>query len=191
MNRGGAISTVIFALCLAPGTAAHAERSATEVAKAHYALGCAHLDRGEYADAAREFEAGYRLKPLPLFLYNIAQVERLGGHAPEALTYYERYLAAEPNAIERPEVEHWITLLRTSLENERVRAARALAQVAAPPPPAPRPHDAHKRLWIALGVAGGALVVGGVATAIALSLGSNSTGVPSGFNNWGTADGRH
>src|SRR5262245_30000790 len=80
----------------------------TQRAKAHYELGQAHYKLGEYEQAMRDFEAGYQCRPLPQFLYNIAQVARLSGRPQKALDYFKRYLAVAPSPRERQEAEGWI-----------------------------------------------------------------------------------
>src|ERR1700744_3482515 len=72
--------------------------------KAHFKLGLGHLELHEYDAAIKEFETGYEYKPLPLFLYNIGQVAALAGHRLMAVEYYEKYLDANPRAVERVEV---------------------------------------------------------------------------------------
>jgi hypothetical protein len=298
---GRRIALVVF-ICNGSFSSLHAEQtSPRNLAKTHYQLGRAHLERGEFADAIREFETGYKLKPLPLFIYNIAQVERVAGQTQKALEDYERYLNAEPRAPDRAEVERWIALLRQRLQeaptpanpappataaepnpapggegaavnpaatsslpagataaphggseaanpaatsppsagatpspDEGSEAANAAAtnppSAGATPPPAaaratpaaadatppsvrvpltapsaavsapgsvalPQRHHAETRsrrkLWITVGAVGGVLVLGAVVTAIAVSVSSGGSGVPSGYNNWGAVDYHH
>src|SRR5438309_6560286 len=72
--------------------AALSPQEAEQRSRVHFKLGEGHLQLKEYDEAIREFEIGYRYKPLPLFLYNIAQVAALAGQRDKALDYYERYL---------------------------------------------------------------------------------------------------
>jgi tetratricopeptide (TPR) repeat protein len=92
--------------------------------RAHYERARAHFNLGEYEAAMREFEEGYRYKPNPLFLYNIAQAARKAGRRDKALELFKRYLVVSPRAAERREVE------RAIAELERERAAH-------PPEPPP------------------------------------------------------
>ena len=64
-----------------------------------------------------EAKYGFREEPKPEFLYNIAQAHRQAHHDDLALAFYRRYLAAEPNADNRAEVEAQI--------QEAEQAARA------------------------------------------------------------------
>jgi hypothetical protein len=97
--------------------AANAE-DAEQRSRAHFKIGRYHLELHQYDEAIREFEIGYRYKPLPLFLYNIAQVAALAGQREKALEYYERYLAASPKAPERAEVQKNIAQLKRALGND-------------------------------------------------------------------------
>jgi tetratricopeptide (TPR) repeat protein len=98
-------------------------------AKAQFELGQAHIKLGNYELAMMDFEAGYACIPLPLFLYDIAQMARLSGQRAKALEYYKRYLDAEPTARERPYVVKWIAAL-----SQHNHAKDPKAQ---PPDPAP------------------------------------------------------
>src|SRR5690242_15095704 len=78
-------------------------------AKQHFESGMAHFNLQEYKAAVDEFEAAYRLRPDPVFLYNIAQAYRLDDHAEQALHFYKAYLRSAPDARNRAEVEQRIT----------------------------------------------------------------------------------
>jgi hypothetical protein len=204
-------------------------------AKAQFELGQAHIKLGNYELAMIDFEAGYDCIPLPLFLYDIAQMARMSGQRSKALEFYKRYLAAEPTARERPYVLRWIAALTphskarppameavpvhdttapaaTGTTSPMVIAPTMTAQpaaAAAPTPPssspavaelghpalstaaapAPSERPSHRRRWIALGVVGGVLVIGGAVTAgVLLGRGSSGSGVPSGFHDYGPID---
>jgi tetratricopeptide (TPR) repeat protein len=139
------------------------------VARQHFQMGRELYLKGRFDDAASEFEVGYRFQPQPLFLYNIAQSARRAGRVDKAIDQYRRYLAADPNAPERAEVERYLA------ELEHLRAASTPPPTA--PAPAPAPHARSRRgLWIGLGVGAAAVVVAGVATGLALGL---TRGAPS------------
>src|SRR5688572_26189693 len=93
------------------GDRAGAERASAERA---FQRGSAHFNLGEYAEAVLAFEEAYRLQPLPLLLYNIAQSYRyLGDHA-KALTFYKTYLREDPRSRYRAEVQRRIGELETA-----------------------------------------------------------------------------
>jgi hypothetical protein len=79
----------------------------------------AHFNLEEWEAAIDEWKAGYRSKPVPQFLYNIAQAYRLSKHYDEALSFYQRYLRADPKAVNRLEVEGHITKLTAVLAQEK------------------------------------------------------------------------
>jgi tetratricopeptide (TPR) repeat protein len=99
--------------------------------RAHFESGLAHFNLGEYDEAAREFETGYRYWPKPLFLFNIAQSAKKGGHPEKALEMYRRYLAARPDAHDRRQIEREIHDLETEL-------ARPATPEVTQPSPAPQ-----------------------------------------------------
>jgi len=197
-------------------------------ARAQFELGQAHLKLNDYLQAMADFEAGYACLPMPIFLYDIAQMARLSGQRAKALDFYRAYLAAEPHARERVAVERWIATLSKSTRSRSEAASRptpgapvvigpnataaARTEPAPPPaitpPPAPAPAPAsiavspealtvdakpapekpsHRGRWIALGVIGGVLVVGG-AVAAGVLLGRPADGVPHGFHDLGSVD---
>jgi tetratricopeptide (TPR) repeat protein len=182
--------------------------------RAHFGLARSHLELKEYDAAIHEFEIGYQYKPLPLFLYNIAQVAVLEGKRSMALDYFQRYLAANPKAREKDEVTRRIAELKSSLAAEPeptpepAPAAPAVspandssASGAAPSgtvsspalslsgAPAPPPKKKSNKAWIAVGIVGGVLVIG-AAVAIGLTQAAHND---SGYNDWGTlvVNGRH
>jgi tetratricopeptide (TPR) repeat protein len=184
--------------------------------RAHFGLARSHLELKEYEAAIREFEIGYQYKPLPLFLYNIAQVAVLEGKRSMALEYFQKYLTANPRAPEKAEVTRRIAELQKSLAAEPeapgepptatasgagTSGASATPDSSATPTPAPSPaltavanappppKKKSNKAWIAVGVVGGVLVIG---AAVAIGL-TQSAHNDSGYNDWGTlvVNGRH
>jgi tetratricopeptide (TPR) repeat protein len=147
--------------CLFAAAAAADERSA----RIHFRLGQEHFKVGDYEGALREFEAGYRDTPQPLFLYNIALAERRLGLLDKALASYRQFLEAAPNARERAEVERRIIDIEWALANQPRPEPPAPSPsptpepqvvVTPPPPPPAPPPDRRPRalLGAGLGVAG-------------------------------------
>lgn len=54
-------------------------------------------EAGEYLEAAKNYLAAYREFPQPAFVYNAAQVYRLGGDLDKALEHYKKYLELSPD----------------------------------------------------------------------------------------------
>lgn len=116
----------LICVVVAAGTARaeSADAVATEAQK-HWTSGMAHFQLEEWDDAIREWEAGFRLKPVPQFLYNIAQAYRQSKRYEKALAFYRKYLRMDPDAPNRAEVQGHINNLDKLVAEER----------AAPPPP--------------------------------------------------------
>ncbi len=101
---------------------ARGRQSAEAQALGHYEEGTKAYNEGDYARAVAEYKAGYKLKPEPVLLYNIAQSYRLGGDLVQATTYYKLFLKNKPNAPNRREVE------------ERIRKLEEETRAKSPPP---------------------------------------------------------
>jgi tetratricopeptide (TPR) repeat protein len=74
-------------------------------AKEAYQRGAQAYAKHQYSAAASAFEEGFRLKPHPAFLFNLALTHRAMGQPQQAISYYERYLEALPSAPDRAQVE--------------------------------------------------------------------------------------
>jgi tetratricopeptide (TPR) repeat protein len=164
----------------APGPTAQGDEAGR-----HSTLGQRQLERGQYQDAIAEFRRAYELRADPRFLHDIAEAYRQLGIVDRAVFFYERYLAALPDAPDRAEVEATIAGLREARPQPAGGAAPApvvpsLAHDVVIVPLGPRDvpaaepaaaHAARRRpvwrrwwVWTALGVA----VVAGLA-AVALT----------------------
>jgi hypothetical protein len=144
----------------------------TALAKQHFATGLADYNLRAYASAITEFEQGYAILPLPLFLFNVGQAARQLGDASRAIASYRRYLAEETNrdAPELSQAERYIEQLTPVVERA------AAAKVAEPPPvavaapaPPPPPKRSRRWLWITIGVVGAVVVAGAVTAAVVLT----------------------
>jgi tetratricopeptide (TPR) repeat protein len=104
-------------------------------ARSYFNIGLSHFTLGELDEAIEAFQAGYRCKPLPLFLFNVAQAARKGGKVEMAIDYYRQYLEHEPSRTpQRIEAEEQLVRLR------RQRAtAPPVAKPASPTAPAASP----------------------------------------------------
>lgn len=103
------------------------------MAKQRYEAGMARFRLDEYEPAIAEWKEGFRIKPVPEFLYNIAQAYRLSKQYEQALSFYRKYLSLEPKAANRAEVDRHIATLSKLLEDQK-RASTA-------PPIAPLPTE--------------------------------------------------
>ncbi len=144
MFRRTALATHLLVACLslAPGSVALAAdppppAPAAQVndARTHYERGMAEYALGHYDDAIREFEAGFRIKMMPAFLFNIAQAHRKAKRPAPALEFYQRYLEMAPDSPDRADVEKAIE----AAERDLAPAATAAPPPSNPPPAAPSP----------------------------------------------------
>jgi tetratricopeptide (TPR) repeat protein len=111
------------------GTATAAEPdSEADQARTHFEAACRAFDLGHYAEAADEYEAAYRAKSDPAFLFDAAQAHRQAGHYLQALDGYRSFLRSAPDSAKKPVVEERIREMQNAIE----RQARL-----PPPPPAP------------------------------------------------------
>ena len=152
-SRGSwlALSLALLAGLVGPSAtmAAAAADTATEdgeqAARHHFADGDAAYKAGRYAEALKEFEAGYAISRRPGFLLNMGHTERKLGHLREARALYKKYLLVDTTSKLRDEVRSLIGELDSALADEdlaeRDRKSRDAtgADVAATPPVASAP----------------------------------------------------
>ena len=92
---------------------------AKEEATKHYNAAEIHFRLKEFEQAAKEYEAAYRLIPDAAFLYNIAQCHRLQNNIEEAYIRFKIYLDASPYAPNRAEVEGYLVELDKQIEEKK------------------------------------------------------------------------
>lgn len=135
--RAGSIAVLLFVALFARPAAADDPKRAKEL----FQEGTTFFDVGQFDKAIEAWQAGYKAKPDPGFLYNIAQAYRISGDPQKAIFFYRGYLRNSPNAENRVEVEQKIVTLQKQLaELERNKpGAPPPAHAAAGPPPATTP----------------------------------------------------
>jgi tetratricopeptide (TPR) repeat protein len=186
----------LLLVCLAQLASAKPVDADAAEARRHYERGMAHFNLREFSKAIESFEAAYRLKPDPVFLYNLAQSHRLLDQHERALYFYRAYLRTSPDAPNRAEVEGRIATLEkvlatqreaakppdTPLETKEQPSQTEKAPVVQPTDnaitktsqPATAPKPVYKRWWLWTVV--GAVVVGaGVGLGVGLSQQSTPT----------------
>jgi tetratricopeptide (TPR) repeat protein len=97
---------------------------------------------GKFADALTDYQAAYQAKPLPGFLFNVAQCYRNMGDFERARFFFRRYLALEPRAPNKRRVEELIDEMTKQLEAKQAQGTAtppATTPPAPPPPPAETP----------------------------------------------------
>ena len=124
---------------LCSGTARAAEPDPE--ARRLYAQGKAEYAQGHYVEAIALFERSYALSESTALLFNMAQAHRLAGpaHCADALALYKSYVAAEPGAENRKEVEERIAELGECASQKSVESPAP----APAPAPAPVKDDAN------------------------------------------------
>lgn len=142
------IAVVSVAFLLVSFGAARAQMTPEQqstMAKQRYEAGMARFRLDEYEPAIAEWKEGFRIKPVPEFLYNIAQAYRLSKQYEQALSFYRKYLSLDPKAANRAEVDrHIVTLSKLVEDQKRVSTAPPIAPLpterrGATPPTTTRP----------------------------------------------------
>jgi tetratricopeptide (TPR) repeat protein len=77
---------------------------------------------GRFEEAVKLLTEAYALEPVPVLLYNLARAEEGKGAFAEAISAYERYLAAEKEIPDRGAIEQKITSLRRTIEEREALA---------------------------------------------------------------------
>jgi hypothetical protein len=177
---------LVLALGLAfAGAASAQEESVEDKARAHFRLGRAHYDNGNFAEAAVEFEEAYNVSQRAALLYNIYLAYRDANNTEKAAWSLKLYLEKEENIENRAQLQARLKALE---EANAARAAAPVAPVAVVPAgeqpaeqltetPAPEgaveasePPEKKSNLvpFILMGT-GGAMVITGIATGIMAS----------------------
>lgn len=76
----------------------------------------------EWDAAIENFENGFRKRPMPEFLFNIAQCHRFAHRPEKALQFYQKYLRMDPNTSQRAEVEKQIANLSEIVDRSSAAA---------------------------------------------------------------------
>jgi len=114
---------MILVLCLALGAKAHAQTNRVDHleqdARLRFELGQRAYDRGEFVEAAREFEEAYRLSNRAPLLFNAYIAYRDGQQDARALDALRRYLAAAGDIPNRARLERTQRELEAALRGEQ------------------------------------------------------------------------
>jgi tetratricopeptide (TPR) repeat protein len=88
---------LVVALLSSAGARAQSRGEDISAAKAHFTAATSDFDRGEFADAEREFLVALKLSGRVDLYYNIARCQEQLGKLDDAITSVNRYLAARPD----------------------------------------------------------------------------------------------
>ena len=162
-------STAMRALIVVLGLARVVWAADADVERAHVhtQAGIEYYNEARYDEAAREFDAAYRLKSLPELQYNLAQCYERMGKPDEAAQAYQKYLDGKPGSADRDVVLKRIENLKARPKDvpppkEKVVLKTIVVYRDLPPPPGRTARYAAYGIGI---VALGALA-GGIATAV-------------------------
>jgi len=144
-NRGDLMrrlvaGTVLCILSLIAPAGAHAA-SAEKEARALFQRAEMSFNLGKFPEALADYQAAYEAKPLPGFLFNIAQCYRNMGNPERARFFYRRYLALEPRTSNRRLVEDLIAEMTRLMEKQAADKQAAEKQAASDKPVAPPPAE--------------------------------------------------
>jgi tetratricopeptide (TPR) repeat protein len=95
-------------LLLAFARPAHAEDPSERAAKRHYDRGQKLYNLQKFEQALDQYQKAFDAKPLPGFLFNIAQCQRNLGDYDAAIFSFKRYLKLDPETEKREQVEELI-----------------------------------------------------------------------------------
>jgi tetratricopeptide (TPR) repeat protein len=113
-------------------------------ARADFKRGKTAYDLGRFDEALAAYTSAYEAKPLPAFLFNMAQCHKQMGNWERASFFYKRYLALSPSAKDEAAVKKLVEEAdakaaeaeKRKAELQKQEDARAAALIVAPPPPA-------------------------------------------------------
>jgi len=127
------VRSVVLVALVSCANIARADRASD--AREHYQNATAHFAVGEFAEAAVEFQAAFKLKPGPALLFNAAQAYRLAENLPKALILYKNYLQLFPDESNIPEVRSQIAKLQETLAAAPKSPQPPQQRHDEPPPP--------------------------------------------------------
>src|SRR5262245_53333490 len=125
-------AVLALAVVAAPATA-FALDVAMETARTHFDSAQDLFDKGDFTNAASEFEAAYAAKPFAAFLFNAAVCYEKLKQYDKAVASVEHYLSDDPKARDKKDVEKRIAALKAEIEREKSTPPPVEGQ----PPPVP------------------------------------------------------
>ncbi|MGE0871081.1 MAG: tol-pal system YbgF family protein [Kofleriaceae bacterium] len=108
---------IVVAMCWAAGAfAAPSDQSRAEFSRAQELY-----SQGNYSDAARAFEAAYKLDADPAYLFNIAQAYRLARDCEKSLAFFDRFRAEVPELppVQAEQFEQFVREAKACAEDQK------------------------------------------------------------------------
>jgi tetratricopeptide (TPR) repeat protein len=134
---------LVLGLAQVPATtraqAAPSAATMEEQARAHFRLGRAHYDNGNFAQAGAEFEEAYRISQRAALLYNIYLAYRDANDTRKAADALRKYLQLEKDIENRGQLESRLAALDHALASEAQQPVAATPAQAVTPAPAVTP----------------------------------------------------
>jgi tetratricopeptide (TPR) repeat protein len=124
MNIGGIVynktksALGLFVLALVLALSPRVEAKSKVEARAAFKVATQHFNLGEYKEALESFKEAYRNYEDAVFLFNIAQCQRMLGNKQDAVRGYRTFLRESPEAPNRAEVEQLIASLETAIRED-------------------------------------------------------------------------
>jgi tetratricopeptide (TPR) repeat protein len=112
-----------FAAAAKAVPAAPADDASSKEARALFKRAELNFNLLKFAEALSDYQAAYQAKPLPGFLFNIAQCHRNMGQYERARFFFRRYLVLDPRTANRPKVEDLIAEMTRLLEKQEAASA--------------------------------------------------------------------
>jgi tetratricopeptide (TPR) repeat protein len=104
-----------------------------EQARAHFRLGRAYYENGDFGKAATEFESAFRISQRPGLLYNIYLAYRDASDVPHAAEALRKYLELEKEVENRGQLTARLAAMDRALAEEAAQSAAAAEAPAAAP----------------------------------------------------------
>jgi len=112
-----------------------------QTSREHYAAGKAAYTEGRFDVALAEFQRAFADAPATEYLQDIAQAYRHLGRCADSIAYFDRYLAASPDAPHRDAVVATVASLRTTCAKRAAPAASAHEPAGSAHEPAGSAHE--------------------------------------------------
>jgi tetratricopeptide (TPR) repeat protein len=180
-----AVPRTLLAVCLllfAFVRAAHADDPAEKASKRHYERGQKLYNLQKFEEALEQYQKAFDAKPLPGFLFNIAQCQRNLGDYEAAIFSYKKFLQLDPESEKREKVEALIEELeQKTAEGDTERLGLGKRKKKDPDEEDERPTETeegapvYKKWWLWTGVAVVG-VAGGVGIYLATKPGGGAPG---------------
>jgi tetratricopeptide (TPR) repeat protein len=135
MRRSIVLIVFVLAVAMRPASA-----DSKDEFKRHFDQATAAFKDGRYDEALRELNVAYTIDPQAQLLYAIGQVLVMQGKCGDAITFYKRFLDANPEPVKAGKAQEAIdTCQKLLAEKAQSQPPPPPQQPPSPPPPPPQP----------------------------------------------------